>query len=105
MAKKVMETEKVEYVCTVCGATYKASPNRRTYYCSRRCMDKVRKARKNNELKGIDLLKVNCPSMTPEYYRSRKDKIAHQEDKSVWVSDYAERQKQRTLEMLGRVEI
>lgn len=34
-----------------------------------------------------------------------KERVAHQQDKTVWTKDYAERQKQKTLEMLGRIEV
>lgn len=32
-------------------------------------------------------------------------RIAHQQDRTIWVTDYAERQKQRTLAMLGGIKV
>lgn len=36
--------------------------------------------------------------------REREERIRHQCDPSVWTRDYAERQKQKTLEIIGKIE-
>ena len=35
----------------------------------------------------------------------RADRIAHQQDRTVWTHDYAERQKARTLAMIGGIKV
>ena len=75
-------------VCEYCGATFLANPNRNARYCSIKCGDNARYHKK------VGLLS-----------QSRASKVAHQQDRSVWVSDYAERQKRKTLELIGGIKV
>ena len=38
-----------------------------------------------------------------QYAEKRAKQIAHQQDTTVWTHDYAERQKAKTLAMIGRI--
>lgn len=103
MAFKTNEAEKVEKICVCCGKPYMSYPNRHSLYCSKKCLDVVRK-RRASELKKANkemftALRVDCPNMTEEYLVKRTEQIVHQQDTTIWTTDYAERQKQKTLEM------
>lgn len=82
--------------CKICGEmifyTYK---NKNTKYCSEECR---REGARRKEREREDAIKAK------EYQRRRAEQLAHQRDRSVWIPDYAERQKQKTLEMLGKIE-
>lgn len=96
--------ESKEYVCECCGKTFTASANRQVKYCSKKCLDVVRKrkvaeAKRQNKAMLV-ALRTDCPNITEEYIAKRCEQIAHQQDRTVWTSDYAERQKARTLAMV-----
>lgn len=95
------KTEKVAMICEVCGEVFWASPNRGAKYCSTRCFDRKRKKAVSDASKELEsnAISITCPNMTAEYYAKHKDAIEHQKDTSVWVRDYAERQKAQTLAM------
>ena len=109
MANKVMEIAKIEYTCECCGKVFRASPNRDVRYCSKRCLDVMRKrkqAENRRQTKAMyEVLKTDCPNVTQEYISKRAEKILHQQDREVWVSDYAERQKAKTLAMIGEIKV
>lgn len=37
--------------------------------------------------------------------QEKAKRIAHQQDRTIWTTDYAERQKQQTLAMLGGIKL
>lgn len=82
--------------CRICGEpiTY-TYMTKNTHYCSEACR---REGARRKEREREDAIKAK------EYQRRRAEQIAHQRDRSVWIPDYAERQKQKTLEMLGKIE-
>lgn len=105
-----------EFECQICGKHFIASASRQAMFCSQRCRDKARELRRKanppteeqreaRRLKERELAKArrSYPDMTQGYFVKHREQIAHQQDKSIWVSDYAERQKQRTLAMLGGI--
>lgn len=107
MAFKTKEEDKIERICVCCGQPYMSSRNRNSLYCSKRCLDNTRK-RKASEMRKTNqeqfsALKVDCPNMTEEYLNKRAEQIIHQQDTTVWTRDYAERQKQKTLAMMGKI--
>ena len=81
--------------CRICGEpiefTYRT---KRKIYCEKCKADMERSLRREHEQKR----KVEA------YLERRSEQIAHQRDRSVWTPDYAERQKARTLAMLGKIE-
>ena len=80
--------------CAVCGEPIEYTyTTKRRRYCSK-CKEYMeRSVRQESIQRKKDQM----------FIERRADKIAHQQDRSVWTPDYAERQKARTLEMLGPI--
>ena len=102
-AKEVYRPWLKEYVCEWCGEPFKAS--RIAHYCSNKCRSRASDERKRIRKTKMAEVKVDCPEMSSEYWALHEDKIAHQQDPSVWTRDYAERQKAKTLAMLGGIKV
>ena len=98
-----------EYVCECCGKAFTASASREVRFFSKKCLDNTRKRRqaemkKQNKAMFV-ALRTDCPNITEEYIAKRCEEIAHQQDRNVWTSDYAERQKAKTLAMIGGIKV
>lgn len=89
-----METK--AYTCVVCGIEFLGNPSRNCKYCSTRCKKKA-----DNE-HHIGSKQNPKKSMTPA------QRLKHQSDRKVWgynPNEYAEMQKRKTLELIGKVEV
>lgn len=69
-------------ICEVCGEAFDTKSQGR--YCSDTCRAMARYSRRKHR---------------------NKTGSAHQSDPTVWTHDYAERQKAKTLEMIGKIKI
>lgn len=84
--------------CAMCGKTFEYTCNgNRRCYC-----DKCREiAKKQNSIRSYEKKKAKALLPTKQVLKEM-----HQQDREVWgygPSDYAEKQKQKTLMMLGRL--
>ena len=81
--------------CKICGKpieyTYRTKG---TQYCS----ECKKEAERNAYREAEERRKARA------YIERHAEAIAHQQDRTIWTSDYAERQKSRTLAMLGKIE-
>ena len=82
--------------CRICG-----KPFEYTYATKRRLYCDACKKEHGKELQRGK----NERQREKQAIERRAKRIAHQQDTSVWVRDYADRQRQQTLAMLGRIEI
>ena len=96
----------IECTCSVCGRKFLSDAPHSPKYCSIQCKNKAYAyAQKEKKLKSK--VQAECPNMTDSYFESHKERIARQSDPDVWGSapgDYAERQKQKTLALMEKIE-
>lgn len=86
--------------CVICGTEFEILDPKRmqTKYCSKECRARAKALIKKKSYQSCKQKKERI-ELTPA------ERIAHQADKTIWVRDYAERQKCKTLDMIGHVEI
>ncbi len=87
-------------ICIICGQEF--SP---TNYNATCCSPECRKER-HKYTSYIYHKEHKFQKMTPKQIakeQKRLERIAHQQDTSVWTHDYAQRQMQKTLAMIGGV--
>lgn len=82
-------------ICVECGAEFIA-----TQYKQNTCSEKCREAHRQKW--EAEYKHPKRPRMTKKEIK-RLERIAHQQDTTIWTHDYAERQKAKTLEIVGRI--
>ena len=88
--------------CEICGAEFTAT-HYKNVCCSDECKrEKVR--RLGREFYHSEAGQRYFHSKTKAGEEEAK-RLEHQQDKTVWTHDYAERQKAQTLAMLGEIRI
>lgn len=80
-------------ICVMCGEIIEYDGSKPKRYCDS-CYEIH---------KSIKAIEHRQRAKEKQIIARRADAIAHQQDTSVWVRDYAERQKAKTLEMLGGI--
>lgn len=96
-----------EYTCAVCGKVFIGTTSRECKYCSPPCRYRAKYLRSkeyyytHKEMAGtkMDIGQSESLKKLIEY----KKRLEHQKDTSVWTRDYAEKQKAKTLAMLGDI--
>lgn len=92
---KKSASEVKEAFCEECGAYITYTGNKPKRFCEA-C------TKKRKQIRGYE---QRQQKKNRKLIARRAENIAHQQDTSVWTRDYAERQKQKTLEMIGKIEI
>ena len=78
----------------MCGETITFTySTKQTRYCAK-CKHEAYLRRQRN---------IREQKKAKKYLNAHADRIAHQQDTSVWTHDYAQRQMQKTLAMIGGV--
>lgn len=95
-----MSIRKEQRICECCGEIFEAAVGKNARFCSDKCrkknraeLDKLRKKLKREE------------AMTEKQIKELQARQEHQKDTSVWVRDYAEKQRSKTLAMIGRIDV
>lgn len=83
--------------CKICGATFEITyATKRRMYCSPKCSEEA------NRMHSIER---GYEYRLKQKIDKRSESIKHQQDPTIWTRDYAEKQKQKTLAMMGRIEV
>lgn len=91
-----MSDKRFRRPCLMCGEIFEYTyETKRRVYCDkcRGISDQIRDKEHREREKEKQII------------ARRAEAIAHQQDRSIWTPDYAQRQMQKTLSMLGRIEI
>ena len=83
--------------CKRCGEPFEYTySTKRQHYCSEECAYQA----------SLELSRLRSfEYRQKERMKARADRIAHQQDKSVWVPDYGEKQRQGLIEQYARVNV